>query len=102
MYDVQVGELREWLAGAASGASRMLVVYGPPGSGKSTAVYVCAAEAGLAVRSWTDHGSRGTLANSRGAVMEHGCVPLFQGCYVSSALCPLCPTSFCLWSRYCF
>ena len=44
---------------AAAARPRLLILHGPTGCGKSTAVRVIARELGLQLREWTDHGARG-------------------------------------------
>lgn len=64
LWFAQLTEVRNWLldlspAGSAESPRNMLILYGPPGCGKSTCVRVLAREAGIDLKEWVDHGARG-------------------------------------------
>jgi DNA polymerase III delta prime subunit len=77
----------------------MLVLYGPPGCGKSTCVRALAKQLGIHLRQWIDHGNRGTSHSSLKVQSSNAVQPWFAddvdvstrsgggGCVVCLILC---------------
>ena len=63
----QVEEIRAWIDSALQPqplSPKMLVLLGPPGTGKSTAVQSLCEAGGIEVQTWSDQGAQGSLSTA--------------------------------------